>query len=99
VTAVVIHGKQLGKPLNRRKRVTVELPDFLLRAIRARVDEANENEPDEEEVSFNDVIEWLLVTEVTLRRTPHLEARIPGFTAALAVWLMDATYQAPDDDV
>lgn len=97
MTGVVIHGKELGKPLNRRKRVTVELPEFLLRAIRARVDEANENEPDVDEVGFNDVIEWLLVTEITLRRTPYLETRIPGFTAALAVWLMDATYQAPDD--
>jgi hypothetical protein len=97
VSAVVIDGKQLGKPLNRRKRVTVELPEFLLRAIRARVDEANEIDPEDDEVSFNDVVEWLLVTEITLRRTPHLEARIPGFTAALAVWLMDATYQAPDD--
>lgn len=97
MSAVVIHGKQLGKPLNRRRRVTVELPEFLMRAIRARVEEANENDPGEEEVSFNDVVEWLLVTEITLRRTPHLEACIPGFTAALAVWLMDATYQAPDD--
>lgn len=97
MTAVVIHGKELGKPLNRRRCVTVELPEFLLRAIKARVDEANENDPEEDEVGFNDVVEWLLVTEITLRRTAHLEARIPGFTAALAVWLLDATYQAPDE--
>lgn len=98
MTEVVIHGKQLAKPLNRRQRVTVELPEFLLRAIRARVDEANQNEPTEEEVGFNDVVEWLLVSEVTIRRMPLLEATIPGFTAAMAVWLMDATYQAPDDE-
>ena len=98
MTEVVIHGKQLAKPLNRRKRVTVELPEFLIRAIRVRVDEANQNEPDEEEVDFNDVVEWLLVTEVTIRRMPLLEASIPGFTAAMAVWLMDATYQAPDSE-
>jgi hypothetical protein len=28
---------------------------------------------------------------------PLLEKRIPGFTAAMFVWLMDATYQ-PDED-
>ncbi|MDQ3283062.1 MAG: hypothetical protein M3Q69_16805 [Acidobacteriota bacterium] len=98
MTEVVIHGKRLAKPLNRRKRVTVELPEFLVRAIKARVDEANQNEPASDEVSFNDVIEWLLVSEVTIRRMPLLEAAIPGFTAAMAVWLMDETYQAPDDE-
>lgn len=78
--------------------MTVELPEFLFRAIRARVDEANQNEPAEEEVDFNDVVEWLLISEVTIRRMPFLEATIPGFTAAMAVWLMDATYQAPDEE-
>jgi len=33
---------------------------------------------------------------VTIRRMPHLEASIPGFTAAMAVWLLDSTYDAPD---
>lgn len=61
----------LSKPLNRRKRVTVELPDLLVRAIRVRMDEANGGEADQEEVvTFNDVIEWLLVTEITLKRIP-----------------------------
>lgn len=98
MTQVVIHGKQLAKPLNRRRRVTVELPEFILRAISARVEEANQNGPDDEEVGFNDVVEWLLVSEVKIRRLPLLEATIPGFTAAMAVWLMDATYEAPDDE-
>ena len=98
MTEVVIHREQLAKHLNRRKRVTVEIPEFLVRAIRARVDEANQNEPIEDEVDFNDVVEWLLVSEVTIRRMPLLESTIPGFTAAMAVWLMRTTYQAPDDE-
>jgi hypothetical protein len=98
VAEIVIHGKQLAKPLNRRRRVTVELPEFVLRAIHARVEEANQHEPSDEEVGFNDVIEWLLVSEVTIRRMPHFEAAIPGFTAAMAVWLMDSTYQGPHDE-
>ena len=48
-------------------------------------------------MTFNDVVEWLLVTEVTIRRMPVLEQSIPGFTAAMFTWLLDATYQ-PDDN-
>lgn len=91
-------GKALAKPLNRRRRITIEVPEFVVRAINCRVEEANADDPGGEVVDFNDVVEWLLVTEVTLRRMPLLEASIPGFTAALFVWLMDATYQPPDDD-
>lgn len=94
---LVILGKELGKPLNKRRRVTVELPEFAIRAIHWRVDEANSDGEDGEQVTFNDVIEWLLITEVTLKRIPLLEQSIPGFTAAMFVWLMDATYQQDDD--
>ena len=54
---VVVLGKQLGKPLNRRRRVTVELPEFIVRAIHYRVDEANSAGDTDEQVSFNDMIE------------------------------------------
>lgn len=96
---VVVLGKELAKPLNKRRRVTVELPEFVLRAIHWRVGEANGDDEDGEQVTFNDVIEWLLVTEVTLKRMPLLEQSIPGFTAAMFVWLMDATYQPHDDEL
>jgi hypothetical protein len=94
---IIVLGKELGKPLNRRRRVTVELPEFILRAIHCRVDEANVGDETGEQVSFNDMIEWLLVTEVTLKKMPILEQSIPGFTAAMFVWLMEATY-SPDTD-
>ena len=94
---VIVLGKELGKPLNRRRRVAIELPEFVLRAIHCRVDEANMGDKTEEQVSFNDMIEWLLVTEVTLERMPLLEQSIPGFTAAMFVWMMEATY-SPDID-
>jgi hypothetical protein len=97
MTQIAIHGTALAKPLNRRRRITVELPEFVIRAIRYRVDEANDGDSSEP-VDFNDVIEWLLVSEVTIRRVPHLEQSIPGFTAAMFVWLMNATYQAPEDE-
>jgi hypothetical protein len=95
---VVSHGRKLGESLNRRRSVTVELPEFLVRAIHARADQANEGDDAEDEVTFNDVVEWLLVSEITLRRLPHLEAAVPGFTAAMASWLMETTYRGPEDD-
>lgn len=94
---VVILGKERGKPLNKRRRVTVELPEFALRAIDWRVDEANAGDAKGEQVTFNDVVEWLLITEVSMKRMPFLEQRIPGFTAAMFVWIMDATYHPEDD--
>lgn len=97
VSELVILGKELGKPLNKRRRVTVELPEFAIRAIHWRVDEANADDTDDEQVTFNDVVEWLLITEVTMKRMPLIEQSIPGFTAAMFVWLMDATYQPEDD--
>lgn len=98
MTEVVVLGKQLGKPLNRRLSLTVELPEFIVRAINCRVDEANVDDEAGEQVSFNDVVEWLLVTEVTMKRMPLLEQSIPGFAAAMFVWLMEATYQPDDED-
>ena len=95
---VAVFGTALAKPLNRRRRITVEVPEFVVRAIEFRVNEANEGDPDGESVTFNDVAEWLLATEVSLRRIPLLEQNIPGFTAAMFAWLMEATYQAPEEE-
>jgi hypothetical protein len=97
VPEVVVLGTELARPLNKRRRITVELPEFAIRAIHWRVDEANSGDDAGEQVTLNDVIEWLLVTEVTMKRMPLIEESIPGFTAAMFVWLMDATYQPEDD--
>ena len=98
MTQVAVFGTALAKPLTRRRRITIEVPEFIVRAIQFRVDEANEDDPDSDEVGFNDVVEWLLATEVSLRRMPVLEQSIPGFTAAMFVWLMEATYQPLDEE-
>ncbi|HEX7153162.1 MAG TPA: hypothetical protein VF618_16875 [Thermoanaerobaculia bacterium] len=89
---------QTAGALNRRRTITVDLPEFLVRAIAQRVEEANEDAQDDELVDFNDVIEWLLVTEITSKRFPCLEETIPGFTAAMASWWMKSMYQPPDDE-
>jgi hypothetical protein len=97
VPEVVVLGKQLARPLNRRHQVTVELPEFAIRAIHWRVEEANAGDEEDEQVTFNDVVEWLIVTEATMKRMPRLEKGIPGFAAAMFYWLMDATYQPEED--
>jgi hypothetical protein len=93
VAEVIALGKQLAKPLNRRRPISVDLPEFIVRAIEWRVDDANADSSNPEEVTFNDVVEWLLVSEVTPKRIPALEQSIPGFAAAMFEWLMEATYQ------
>jgi hypothetical protein len=50
-----------------------------------------------EQVTFNDVVEWLLITEVSMKRMPLLEQSIRGFAAAMFVWMTDAMYQPEDD--
>jgi hypothetical protein len=97
VSNVVSLGKELAKPLNRRRPVTVELPEFAIRAIHWRVEEANADDAAGEHVTFNDVVEWLLITEVTMKRMPLIEQSIPGFAAAMFVWMMEATYQPEED--
>lgn len=48
-------------------------------------------------MTFNNVVEWLLVTEVTMKRLPLLERSIPGFAAAMFTWLMEASYQPEEE--
>lgn len=97
MSEVAILGKRLARSLNRRRRVVVELPEFAVRAIHHRVDEANDGDAEGDQVTFNDVVEWLLITEITIKRMPVLEQSIPGFTAAMFTWLMDATYQPEEE--
>jgi hypothetical protein len=97
VTRLLQFATQAAGSLNRRRVVSVELPEFIIRAIHQRVEEANGDGEPEGSVDFNDVVEWLLVTEVTLKRMPSLEVAIPGFTAAMASWLLKSTYN-PDEE-
>lgn len=86
-----------GSALNERRTISVELPEFAVRALQYRVDLTNEDaESDEERVSFNDVVEWLLLSPLSVKEMPHLEAAVPGFTGAFAKWLFDSTY-SPDE--
>jgi hypothetical protein len=43
-------------------------------------------------VSFNDVVEWYLLSPLSVKEMPHLEFAVPGFTAALVRWMIESTY-------
>ena len=86
-----------GENLNVRREVSVELPEFAIRALQYRVEVANEGDPqDDELVTFNDVIEWYVLSPLSVKELPHLEEVVPGFTAAFTKWLFETTYQPPE---
>ena len=86
-----------GASLNERRTISIELPEFAIRALEHRAAVANEGAGDnEEQVTFEDVIEWYVLSPLSVKEIPRLEDAVPGFTSAFATWLFDATY-SPDE--
>jgi hypothetical protein len=73
--------------LNRRERLEIELPGFLVRALQERVREANEDADDEERVDLNHLIEVQLAECVTIADVARLEHEVPGMSKAVSRWL------------
>jgi hypothetical protein len=73
------------------------LPEFAIRALRYRAAVANDGALVEAEiVNFNDVIEWYVLSPLSVKEMPHLEEAVPGFTAAFTRWLFETTYEPPE---
>ncbi|HEX8409543.1 MAG TPA: hypothetical protein VF883_11795 [Thermoanaerobaculia bacterium] len=72
-----------------RRSVTLDLPEFLLYALEARVSEANVDEPAENQSTLSDYIETELVNLITLRDVAELDMSAPGFAEAVQSWLND----------
>jgi hypothetical protein len=85
-----------GAALNDRRTVAVELPEFAILALEHRAEVANDGAEDDETVTFNDVIEWYVLSPLSVKEMPHLEAAVPGFTAAFTRWLFQVTYEPPE---
>ena len=79
--------------LNGRRSIEVELPEFLIRALLHRVEEANIAASDEEVVCLDDVVEWCVASPICVGDIPELEKAVPGFTDALNAWLQTVTYE------
>ncbi len=86
----------VAKSLSQRRTIPIELPEFAIRALEHRVEMTNAGADEEEMVSFNDIVEWYLVSPLSVKEMPHLEVAVPGFTAALVRWMMEATYNGPE---
>jgi len=83
--------------LSERRTVSIELPEFAIRALEYRAEVANAGSSDDEEhVTFDDVIEWHVISPLSVKEMPHLEEAVPGFTAAFVRWLLDVTYGPPE---
>lgn len=78
--------------LNRRRSIEVELPEFLICSLQQRVAEANQGASPAEQVALEDVIEWYLVSPITIADVSRFEAVTPGFADALSAWLSTVTY-------
>jgi hypothetical protein len=72
-----------------RRAVTVEIPEFLLRAFECRLETVNDGASDEEKVHLEHLIEIQLAEGLTLADVAHLEGQVPGIGAAVSRWLSE----------
>jgi len=82
-------ARRFGRDLRTRRMVSVELPEFLICALEARVREANAELADEERCTLDEYIESELVHLITLRDIAELEITHPGFSAAVHEWVVE----------
>ena len=85
--------------LNVRRRLENEIPEWVVRLLRYRMEEANDGAELSQRVELNDVIEWCLVCPLTVREVPIIEQRIPGIATALSEWLETSIYEPPSPGV
>lgn len=70
-----------------RRTITVEMPEFLLRALECRLAEANDGASEGESVELEHLIEIQLAEGLTLADIAHLERQLPGIGEAVSRWL------------
>jgi len=75
------------RDLSARRAIEIELPEFVICALEARVNEVNVGAKPSELCSLHDFIESELVGLVSVRDVAELESVIPGFAVAVQKWL------------
>jgi len=75
--------------LSCRRSVSLELPEFLLRALECRVADANDGASKHERITLDHLVEAELAGSISLTDVAQLERRIPGITTAVSRWLND----------
>jgi hypothetical protein len=78
------------RDLASRRSVTIELPEFLVRAFEERVHEANASAlSPEERVTLEHVVELELAERLSIAEVALLESKVPGIGSAVSQWLAD----------
>jgi len=77
------------RPLESGRVLGVELPEFVICALKARLAEANDGATADELATLNDLIESDLVNLISLRDIAELEGLAPGFMDAARQWVID----------
>ena len=72
-----------------RRTITVEMPEFLLRALECRLAEANDGASEGESVELEHLIEIQLAEGLTLAEIAYLERQVPGIGKAVSQWLAE----------
>jgi hypothetical protein len=75
--------------LSSRRAITVEVPEFLLRAFECRLAEANAGASEGERLDLEHLIEIQLADGLTVADLAHLEREVPGIGAAVSRWLAE----------
>lgn len=78
-----------SRDLSSRRTVSLDLPEFIVRALECRVAEANRGASPDERVSLDHVVEIELAGGLSLAEVAHLERTLPGIAAAVSRWLSD----------
>jgi hypothetical protein len=78
-----------ARKLQARRTLRIELPEFLICALEARLAEANDGADPEERYSLDHLIESELINLVSLRDVAELEMVVPGFASAVQQWLVE----------
>jgi hypothetical protein len=86
--SAVLPGR-FTRPLESRRILHVELPEFVVCALEARLTEANAGAPDDELSTLDQLIESELVNLISLRDAAELETTLPGFSSAVRHWLIE----------
>jgi hypothetical protein len=86
--AKVVAGR-FASELCSRRVVEIELPEFLICALQARLREVNAGARPHELCSLHNLIESELVNLVSVRDVAELEQSVPGFAQAVQQWLSE----------
>ena len=86
--AKVVDG-HFAADLASRRVVEIELPEFLISALQARLREVNAGARPHELCSLSNLIESELANLVSVRDVAELDLSVPGFAHAVQQWLSE----------